>query len=145
MVPHAILWPTFALVLLIFGVLIKARVEAAMHLYSRQVTPDSIAEEDSPLRFSPPSSANLRGLFEMPVLYFSLVPLLLVTSRVTMMQVVLAWLFVATHVLNSVFSNSYSKKHLESGIAVFASNVALAAMWITFFVAIVVDSVSPVR
>ena len=62
-----------------------------------------------------------------------------------MVQIVLAWLFVATHVLNSVFSNSHSKKHLESGIAVLASNIALAAMWVTFFVAIVAGSVSPVR
>lgn len=142
---HAILWPTFVLVLLSFGIWIKARVEGALHLYRNQVTPDSISEDDAPLRFSPPSSANLRGLFEMPVLYFGLVPLLLVTNRVTMIQLVLAWLFVAAHVLNSFFSNSYSKKHLESGIAVLASNIALAAMWVTFFVAIAVGSVSPVR
>ena len=145
MVSHAILWPTFALVLLSFGIWIKARVEGAMHLYSSQVTPDGIAEDDSPLHFSPPSSANLRGLFEMPVLYFGLVPLLLVTSRVTTLQVVLAWLFVAAHVLNSVSSNSPSKKHLESGIAVLASNMALAAMWVTFFVATLGHSVSAVR
>jgi hypothetical protein len=144
-VSHAILWPTFALVLLSFGIWIKSRVEGAMHLYRNQVTPDSISEDDSPLRFSPPSSANLRGLFEMPVLYFGLVPLLLVTSRVTTTQVFLAWLFVASHVSNSVFSNSSSKKHLESGIAVVASNIALAAMWITFFVAIEVNPVSLVR
>ena len=116
-----------------------------MHLYRSKVTPDSISEDDAPLSFSPQASANLRGLFEMPVLYFGLVPLLMVTYRVTMMQVVLAWLFVAAHVLNSFFSNSYSKKHLESGIVVLASNIVLAAMWVTFFVAIAVGSVSPMR
>jgi hypothetical protein len=142
---HAILWPTFALVLLSFGIWVKARVEGAMHLYRSQVNPESIAEDDSPLRFSPQPLANLRTMFEMPVLYFGLVPLLLVTSRVTMAQVVLAWLFVATHVLNSIFANSHSKKHLESGVAVLASNIALAAMWVTFVVAIAVGSVSPVR
>jgi hypothetical protein len=145
MVSHAILWPTFALVLLSFGIWIKTRVEGAMHLYSIQVTPDSIAEDDSPLHFSPPSSANLRSLFEMPVLYFGLVPLLLVTSSVTILQVVLAWFFVVMHVLNSIFSNSSSKKHLESGIAVIAYNMALAAMWVTFFVATLGNSVSTVR
>ena len=145
MVSHAILWPTFALVLLSFGIWIKSRVEGAMHLYRNQVTPDSISEDDSLLRFSPRSSADLRGLFEMPVLYFGLVPLLLVTSRVTTTQLALAWLFIASHLANSVFSNSSSKKHLESGIAVVASNIALAAMWITFFVAIVVNPVPLIR
>ena len=116
-----------------------------MHLYSKQVTPDTISEDDSPLVFSPPSSANLRSLFEMPVLYFGLVPLLLMTNKVNLLQVVLAWLFVVSHMLNGVFSNSSTKKYLESGIAVLASNIALAAMWGTFFVAMVVGSVSPVR
>ena len=142
---HEILWPTFALVLLSFGIWIKSRVERSLHLYRSQVTPDSIAEDDSPLSFSPPSSANLRGLFEMPVLYFGLVPLLIVTNRVNMIQVVLAWLFVVAHVLNSFFANSSSKKHLESGIAVLGSNIVLAAMWVTFFVAVTVGSESPVR
>ncbi len=107
-----------------------------MHLYRSDVTPDSISEDDSVLSFSPQSSKNLRDLFEMPVLYFGLVPLLLVTNRVSTIQVVLAWSFVAARVLASVFTYSYSKKHLESGIAVLASNILLAAMWVTFFVGI---------
>ena len=115
-----------------------------MYLYRNQVTPDSISENDAPLSFSPPSSANLRGLFEMPVLYFGLIPLLLVTNRVTLIELVLAWLFVLAHVLNSFFTNSYSKRHLESGIAVVVANIALAAIWVTFFVAIAFNSVSPV-
>lgn len=107
-----------------------------MHLYRSDVTPDSISEDDSVLSFSPRSSKNLRDLFEMPVLYFGLVPLLLVTNRVSTIQVVLAWSFVAARVLASVFTYSYSKKHFESGIAVLASNILLAAMWVTFFVGI---------
>lgn len=140
MVSHAILWPTFVLILLIFCIWIKSRVEGTVHLYRNQVTPESIADDDSLLSFSPPSSKNLRGLFEMPVLYFSLIPLLLIENRVTVVQIILAWFFVVTHVLNSMFVNSGSKKHLESGIAVVVANIMLAAMWVTFFFATLAGS-----
>ncbi len=85
---------------------------------------------------------NLRNLFEMPVLYFALVPLLLVTHQATTAQVALAWAYVALRAAHSFV-------HVTHGPVVrrffiyLLSCVTLSAMWIGFAVDIIGTDIPP--
>src|SRR3546814_7111936 len=49
---------------------------------------------------------NLRNLFEMPVLFLALVPLLLITQMASDIQVGMAWIFVALRIVHSIIHRS---------------------------------------
>ena len=133
MMTRAILWPSFALVALIFLVsmtLVQARLGHMQRQRPRAA--DFVDSEASRAYFRPVErpAANLANLFEMPVLYFALVPLMLATGLATLAQVVLAWLYVAARAAHSI-------AHIAGGVrwrfALFLlSNALLAAMWIGF-------------
>ncbi len=134
--PFALLWPTFALVALIFGVWLVLVVKRVGHIKRNPPSPETFASGDAASRFFEPVALpanNLANLFEMPVLYFALVPLLLMFRQVTTVQLVLAWSFVilrATHSLIHLGPNA-----VRARFTVYLASVAvLAAMWIGFSV-----------
>jgi hypothetical protein len=131
-----IIWPAFALVALIFAVWFTMFVQRYRHI--RQTPPGAgdLATSASSARFFEPvetSADNLRNLFEMPVLFFALVPLLLLTQKAGLAQIVLAWLFVlcrATHSLIHI-----NRKGVSQRARIYVVSTALLlAMWIGFFV-----------
>lgn len=134
--PFAILWPTFALVLLIFVVWAVLFVQRFGHMRRNPPGADDLASGAAALRYFAPvemAANNLRNLFEMPVLYFALVPLLLVTHRADHLQVILAWAFVVLRALHSVIHIG-PKRVPARFLAYLASCLVLAAMWVVFFV-----------
>lgn len=131
--PLAILWPTFALVLLIFTVWVMMSAQRAVHYYRNRPDKGDLARGDTALSHPTPLSANFRALFQLPVLYFALVPLLLLTHRAGHLEVALAWIFVALRAVQSLLHIG-TKKWGASGAAILFSNIALVIMWIAFFV-----------
>ena len=76
-------------------------------------------------------ASNLANLFEMPVLYFALVPLLMLTRHAGHVQVTLAWLFVLLRALHSFIHIGPRKIRLRFFVYL-ASCILLSAMWIGF-------------
>jgi hypothetical protein len=74
---------------------------------------------------------NLANLFEMPVLYFALVPLLLITHHANHIQVILAWIYVVLRALHS-FIHIGPKKVMPRFMVYLASCIVLSVMWIGF-------------
>jgi hypothetical protein len=134
--PFALLWPTFALVALIFAVWLALVVKRLGHIKRNPPTKETFASGDAASRYFEPVALpanNLTNLFEMPVLYFALVPLLLMFRQVGSAQLALAWAFVilrATHSLIHLGPNAIRPRFL----VYLASVAVLAAMWIGFFV-----------
>lgn len=131
-----ILWPTFVLVALIFAMMITTAVRRLAHV--RRVPPSqgSFASRATAGEYFAPvdlPADNLANLFEMPVLFFALVPLLLFTYSAGAVQVVVAWLFVLTR-----FAHSYAhvvKRDVRARFRLFVlGNILLSAMWIGFAV-----------
>ncbi|SFP73205.1 MAPEG family protein [Sphingomonas rubra] len=131
-----ILWPTFAMVLLTFAVMLTV---ASRRLRLVKATPprrDDFASVAASQRYFQPvenADRNLSNLFEMPVLFFALVPLLMGTQQAGIAQVVLAWFYVicrAAHSWIHLGGNDVRRRFR----AFLLSNVVLAAMWIGFFV-----------
>jgi hypothetical protein len=132
--PLGILWPTFALVALIFIVWFVLFVQRFGHMRRNPPRAEDIATGEAAMRYFTPvemSANNLRNLFEMPVLYLALVPLLLITHHANHLQVLLAWVFVALRALHS-FIHIGPKKVMPRFMVYLASCIVLSAMWIGF-------------
>ncbi len=133
MMTRAILWPTFALVALAFLVsltLVRARIG---HMRRHRPRMADLTDGEAMRAYFRPverPAANLANLFEMPVLYFALVPLLLATGLATLTQVVLAWLYVALRAGHSI-AHVTGRVRPRFGLFL-ASQAMLAAMWIGF-------------
>jgi hypothetical protein len=127
----AILWPTLALAGLIFAVWGTLVVQRYHHIRRNPPAAADLADREAAMRYFRPvemSGNNLANLFEMPVLYFALVPLLIVTGQAGTVQLVLAWIFVLLRALHSLIHIA-SRKVIPRFIAYLASCLVLAAMW----------------
>lgn len=130
-----ILWPTFAFVALVFAVWITLLVQRLGHLRRSPPRREDFATGAAATRYFEPvglAGDNLRNLFELPVLFLALVPLLMGTRQAGIAQVLLAWIFV---ILRAVHSWLHIGNHVRARFrAYLASTVVLSAMWLGFLV-----------
>lgn len=130
----AILWPTFALVALVIVVWFTLVFARMAHIRRNPPRADDFATGDAALSYFRPvemPANNLANLFEMPVLYFALVPLLMITHQAGHAQVLLAWIYVALRAIHS-FIHIGPKKVQPRFMIYLASCAVLFAMWIGF-------------
>lgn len=130
-----ILWPSFALVALIFAVWFTMVVRRLRHIRETPPTASDFTDAGAAARFFAAvdrPAENLRNLFEMPVLFFALVPLLMIMRQAWVAQVILAWLFVALRAVHSAIHLGRNDIRMRFRIYVL-SVVVLAAMWVGFF------------
>ena len=130
----AILWPTFALVLLIFVVWVTMVVQRLGHIRRNPPARGELSSGSTAMRYFEPvemPANNFSNLFEMPVLYFALVPLLLLTHHAGHIEVTLAWIYVALRAVHS-FVHIGPKQVTPRFIVYLLSCTVLSAMWIGF-------------
>ena len=130
----AILWPTFVLVLLIFAVLITMAVQRFGYLKTNPPQRGDFATSASMKSYFAPVDApanNLANLFEMPVLYLALVPMLLLFRHANHIEVALAWIFVLLRIAHSVIHVRGGKANTRF-LVFLASCLTLSVMWVGF-------------
>jgi hypothetical protein len=130
----AILWPTIALVAVVYGVWITLFVRRFSHMKRNPPQKEDFVTGAAAMRYFEPvemPANNLRNIFEMPVLYFALIPLVILTGHATTAQVALAWIYVAARAAHSVVHASGGPV-LRRFFVYLASCVVLSAMWIGF-------------
>lgn len=131
-----LIWPTIFLVALVFVVWATMFLMRMRHMRASPPQAGDMASGEASQRYFAPvemPSNNLANLFEMPVLYFALVPLLMLTAQVTRAQVVLAWLFVIARAVHSLIHIARVAVPLRFLVYAF-SCAMLLAMWIGFTV-----------
>ncbi len=74
---------------------------------------------------------NYDNQFQLPVLFYAVLPLLIVTQTVDVTAVVLAWAFVAARIVHSLIHTG-SNKVIRRFYAFLASFIAVAALWAWF-------------
>ena len=129
-----ILLPTFALVALVFIVWLVLFVQRFGHIKRNPPRKEDFDTGDAAMRYFEPvemPANNLRNLFEMPVLFFALVPLLMITHHANHLQVLLAWIYVALRVLHSVI-HIFVRKVQTRFMVYLLSCIVLSVMWIGF-------------
>lgn len=128
----AILWPTVAMAALIFAIWSVLLRQRFAHIAANKPTAADFANAEAVGRYFRPverPAQNLANLFEMPVLYFALVPLLIVTGAASNMQVALAWVFVALRLVHSIIHVGPNAIRTRARVYI-ASCVVLFAMWL---------------
>ncbi|RYG86860.1 MAG: MAPEG family protein [Alphaproteobacteria bacterium] len=131
-----IVWPIFALVAWIYGVWFVMYVQRFALMRRTPPTREDFATMEAGKRYFSPvemPAANLINLFEMPVLFFAIAPLLLITHHANHIQVALAWAFVGLRVLHSLVQIVVRRVPLRFMVYL-ASCAVLLAMWIGLFV-----------
>jgi len=129
-----ILWPVFALVGLIFAVWVQIPLARVRHIAANPPKRDDLASGDAARRYFAPidlPANNLANLFEMPVLFFALVPLLLATRHGGTVEVALAWVYVALRSVHSVIHTGANVVRIRFLVYI-ASCAVLLAMWLGF-------------
>lgn len=132
----AILWPTVALAGLIFVVWSILLAKRFAHIAANRPTAADFANAEAVGRYFRPverPAQNLANLFEMPVLYFALVPLLVLTGSASAAQVALAWIFVAFRVAHSAIHIGPNTVRTRARVYI-ASSIVLFAMWVGFVI-----------
>ena len=134
MIALNIIWPVFAMVLLIFVVWTTMVVQRLGHMRRQPPDAATFASGSTARSYFEPvdlAANNLANLFEMPVLFFAVVAFLMLTQQVNPTQVVLAWLFVLTRATHSVVHVGANNIRARFGIYL-VSVIILAVMWIGF-------------
>lgn len=129
-----IIWPVLAMVAVIFVVWFTLVRQRLGHIKRNPPTAETFATNDAAGRYFAPvamSANNLANLFEMPVLFFALIPLLVFAQQATAAQVVLAWIFVVLRAAHS-FIHIGPKKVPARFMVYLASCAVLLAMWLGF-------------
>lgn len=130
----AIIWPTVLLVVHVYAVWLYMYVTRISYIRAHPPKPGDFSTSLGFMRYTEPVETpanNLRNLFEMPVLYFALVPLLLITGTVSGVQVGLAWGYLALRAVHSVIHIARGPIMARFGVYV-VSCVVLLAMWVGF-------------
>ena len=143
MTVQAVLAPLFVQVLLTFALLVltgRGRF-AAVRRGETRIGQIALGEPNWPARVQATGNA-FSNQFELPVLFYVLVPLALITRKADLLFVVLAWLFVLTRIAHAgVFVTS---NHVPTRFYAYMAGVlVLAAMWIVFALRILLAPVLP--
>ena len=135
--PHTILYPLFAMFLLVVLVMLTMAFRRLHAVRTQQLSPSFLKLYEGSVE--PPAvrqaSRNYSNLFEAPVLFYVACIVIFITGSVDTTAVGLAWLFVTARYLHSLIhltTNTVSQR-----FAAFAlSQVVLLILWIRLGIAI---------
>lgn len=131
MINTAFFLPTFVLVLLTFGVMIRMLMSRIAEMKANKIHPQAIATSAALAARMQDSRAsdNFRNLFETPVLFYAAMLFAQSTPQSGQILLGLAWLYVALRVVHSLIQCSYNKV-MQRFYVFFASIWVLLAIWI---------------
>ena len=133
MAQTAIFGPFFTMLLLTLVVWTHMYVRRISFITREKISPKDLVNGEALARISPPAVANpsdnLKNLFEMPVLFYSLLLYLFATGKVDLAYLLAAWLFV-------VFRALHSLVHCTFNLVMLRFNLYLMSALALWFIAI---------
>lgn len=131
--PLQILWPVLAQVALTVVVWIALYLARLGEMRARRIDPQAVktSRHAAGVLDNVAAADNFRNLFEIPVLFYALVPLLLFTHQVTTAELALAWSFVALRACHSAIHIGYNRV-VHRFTAYVLSTLCVFAMWALF-------------
>ena len=131
----AILWPVFALVFLTFGIGVWLGKLRFLAVKKGDLNPRyyELNRGGKVPAYLAKVSHNYDNLLALPILFYVITTLLLVTAKVEIAQLVLAWLFVVSRYVHSYIHTTYNNvRHRMRAFTLGA--VILIGMWCLYFV-----------
>jgi len=133
----SLLLPVFVQVALTFGLMLWMSSHRVRALKGGEVRPRDIALREPNWPGRATQIANcFHNQLELPVLFYVLVTLILVTRTNSIAFVVLAWAFVVARVVHA-YIHTGSNRIDHRFYAMVASTLILGAMWVIFAVTII--------
>jgi hypothetical protein len=128
----AVLLPVFVQVGLTFFLLFWMGAVRLRALKGREVRLGDIALRQPAWPERPTQISNAYdNQFQLPVLFYALVPLALITRKADLLFVVLSWIFVATRLAHAAIHTT-SNNVQQRFMAFLAGAIVLLIMWIVF-------------
>lgn len=143
MTVQAILLPVFVQVLLVFLLAVWMLQVRAAALRSGEVHPRDfvLGQAVWPARATQVSNC-FHNQLQLPLLFFVLVILAMMTKKADLLFVVMSWAFVATRILHAAIHTGSNR--LGPRFAAFAAGAALLlAMWVIFALRILTAGIEP--
>jgi hypothetical protein len=128
----AVLLPVFVLVALTFGLLMwmgRSRI-GLIKAGEVKVKDVALGERNWPTQTQQIAN-SYHSQFELPVLFYAIVALALLTRKADLVFVVLSWMFVVTRLVHA-FIHTTSNRISMRFMAFLAGVIILMAMWIVF-------------
>jgi hypothetical protein len=131
----SILWPMLAYIGWVFLLYVWLTIVRAQAVRSGEVEYASFAHRDEPHHIER-ITRNLANQFELPVIFYAVVVLLVATGRVTAVDTIAAWVFVAGRVIHTLVQTLTDNVPLRgqvflinfAGVAVLVGHVVLLAL-----------------
>lgn len=134
---YPVLLAVFAQVLLTFAVMFGMMATRVGVLNDKSVHPRDIALGQPGWPEQPTKFANaFRNQFELPVLFYVLCILAIITRQADFLFVVLAWIFVAMRYVQALIHVSYNNV-LHRGGAYGVGAIVLVIMWALFAIDVI--------
>lgn len=134
---RAVLLPLFVEVALTFGMMLwmaSARTAAIKNRETRMAD-IALGQPNWPVPVQQISN-NYASQFQIPILFYLLTVLVIVTRHVDIVFIVMAWLFVATRLVHAYIHTS--SNYVPRRFAAFATgSLVLLAMWLIFAVRLI--------
>ena len=132
---RVMVWAMIAQVGLIAIVWVRMYVRRIREMRARRISPQSVSTSVKAAgAFQDVAAAdNFRNLFEVPVLFFAVCLLLLLTGLADTLQATLAWVYVGLRAVHSLIHLTYNRV-MHRFLAYSASTVCVFLMWAVFAV-----------
>lgn len=121
----AIFGPFFAMVLLTFLVWVYLYVRRIHFITRSAIRSQDLTAPDALARISPPAvsnpSDNFKNLFEIPVIFYTLVMYLFMTKHVDAVYVSAGWIFVILRAFHSVVHCTFNRVMLRFYLYLFST------------------------
>jgi hypothetical protein len=128
----AIFWPMTVQVLLTLVVAVRMYHARIAELRHKRIRPQELATSRGTASLENVAAAdNFRNLFELPVLFFAICPVLYITNGVTPLQLTLAWAFVVFRIAHSFIHTTYNRVMHRFRVFVLGM-LSVASMWAVF-------------
>ena len=137
MLTSAVLWPMLAHIAWVFMLYVWITIARAQAVRSGEIDYSAfLLGREEPLAIAR-ITRNLANQFELPVIFYALVLLLIVLDRVTMVDVAAAWAFVAGRVIHTLVQTLTNNVPLRGqvfminflAVTALTGHVALIAWW----------------
>lgn len=135
----SLLLPVFAMVLLTFIAWVAMFLARVSSMKESNVDIEEMASHSAHSRLSEKAnvaSEHLINLFELPVLFYVLVALLIISNTEGSLYCLLAWVFVGFRYAHSIVALSYNTV-MHRFVTYLLSSIALWAAWVVFAIDVI--------
>lgn len=129
-----LLWPLLGLVIVTFCVWLRLFTTRIQYMQRNRIDPEAIphrAQSTPALAEIAAPSDNMMNLFELPVLFYALIAVLLTQGEIHQGWLYAAWSFVLLRAVHSLIHCTYNRV-MHRFIAYLLSSLVLWGMWVAF-------------